>query len=512
MSVSNSFSQKSESRFEKRAKPAEKFCMKTLSANIKSQQELNYYTKTPKRKNRNRLDRQFDRTLEICESEPELASIAFKIRQCSPHKRCGRYECRHCGRPFSETWDTHKADFKEIVNFDPDIIFEDDLQCSELDKDYKRRPTGNARLDHGERCHRFWLDNRDEGVFPATINIDLLPFGQWDDPFNFGGSVKKRAKAFRRKFSTLCKKRFPHMKHLGWLEDVIVQIESRLDFDIQDKSWKQSAGGKHYAVKLHIHMLVSGVSREEFNEALKQEGFGASKQVRSAKLKPVKMVGGHKKGHARGWGEYMAKMFQFFDFGDDNDWLLLFHSLYRTEFSKSNRLVSRGVNANPHHKAFRDFIHGSGPSYDNHEFHTPEDLEEWSWCLSAPIEYLTKSEIGPSPEELIDPYIDAYEELIDAPSEYEFIPRYGVPHLLKNNISWKVVTDFHEKLNSLSLPDWVTTVVTQASSIIDHTVGFKLLNLCNSGFKNSTPIKGLRALFSYFSPLSHIAINMRKRE
>ena len=124
----------------------------------------------------------------------------------------------------------------------------------------------------------------------------------------------------------------------------------------------------------------------------------------------------------------------------------------------------------------------------------------------------------PDPHELID-LPNVSDDLIDAPEEYDYQPRYGVPTYLDSAISWVTVPVPGSNHLTSSASSWVSWFVCYCSSLITNaylTLSAYMFNSVIGKFNNYSQlrVKNWCSTKPVNSPLARVkpALSLRKRE
>lgn len=386
-----------------------------------------------------RLNQTMGKIVSVMLETPELEKVAIKILNCNSHKRCNQYQCSHCGVPFKEQ-NVNISSNDQILPY----------EFPAIESDTKIHSTGNSRVDWGNRFYQFEQRHKDKNIFAATINIDLFPFHQNTCWRGFGNDLVKSSRKFRRRLKTIFKKHNAEISYLGLFEDSITQISDDLKHHVQCTRWRQHSGNAEYAIKLHVHMLVAGISQEEFERILSKSGMGASKQIRCSPITETKINGHIVKGGSRGWGQYSGKMFLNYTKCKYLSWVIKFTELYRTVYKRANRKCSHQSGVNSHTNRSISFA------------------------------VISSSDLS---------HIE-YEELIDAPFQYEFEPMYGIGSYTSTSISWNTV--FKRSTNSILVTHvkWVSWLTYYISNLIDKLISLSSIynNNCPHQLSNKTQV------------------------
>ena len=415
-----------------------------------------------------RLTRKMGKVITVILETPELHAAAIKILNCNTHKRCNQYQCSHCGVPFKEQ--KRRTDPSgQVIPFEFPIV-ETDSSISSI---------GNFRVDWGNRYHQFEQLHEDKNVFAATINIDLFPFHQKTNYRLFGGRLIYSGRKFRRDMKRIAKKYGFDFPYLGLFEDSIARISDDLNHHVQNKAWRNQIGNAQYAIKLHIHMLVAGITQENFEDILAKEGMGVGNQVRCSVLTDIRIDGHIVKGGSRGWGQYSAKMFMDYNCCEHEPWVMRFTEMYRTVFTKRHRKCSHKCSTNS--------------SGDNSKYNTAQhDI--------------------PNP-------VDEYEELPDAPECYEFTPMYGIGAYTDTSICWNTVPH-HDPKSIFTTPlEWLSWFASYVSTLVVKIPILSSIYNSNSPRLNSRKTKRLERenvsfteQFRFAHTPAYAALSFRKRE
>ena len=381
-----------------------------------------------------RLTQNMGKVVSVMLETPKLRKTAIKILKCNSHKRCNYYDCRFCGVAFKEQ---HKQ-----INANGDVI---PYEFPIIEPGSKIYSSGNSRVDLGNRFHQFELRHKDKNIFAATINIDFFPFNENTDCGIYGNCIKDSSIKFRNLMNTIFGKLGKQFAYLGQFEDSISIISDDLKHHVQNTSWRRDASNCKYAIKLHVHMIVAGITKEEFEKALSRAGMGEANQVRCSDISEVRIDGWIVKGGSRGWGQYSGKMFMNYDCCNYQAWVIRFTKLYREVFKKRNRKCS---------------------------FNAGIKSQQYKTTTNAVTSCSNQSDI-------------VYEELIDAPFQYEFIPLYGVGSYISTSISWNTILPHDSKSIILTPIKWVSWFTLYVSTILDASL-FLLSSLYNSNnYSNS---------------------------